>query len=315
MTDQIAKIDEIAKVDKSVCLRLKEPLIPGIRWKICKARFCDLVDEYNQISNADKTRDTDTDDKIKAIIGHVLEQRLTFEHVHSLSALITLLLPQVVLRIRAEELVGDLRAAKFPAAGDMWYEMVLKDWDNFNEQEKRHRLVELQTKKRNFLLINRVGERLKTRLAVRAFGVMSLIVLSGVILWFTKSNWMIIAGVVGAIGGLISVLQRTYTTPSYELGRTAIDEIPSTLTVVLAPFFGAVGALIIMMGLHSGLSEFTSSTQHSSPDPVSLSVFELKNAADWYKLTLFSLAAGFSERIIPDTLGRLQSRLVQGKSA
>jgi hypothetical protein len=293
---------------KSVCLKIKGPFFPSLGWKVCKDRFCDLVDEYNQLSEDDTMLDQAADTKIKAIISHAQGNRLSFEDVNSLSALVIRLLPEKNLRIRAEELVADLRAEKFPAAGNPWYEMVLKDWDNLSPQERRYRLVELQTKKRNLSLNSRAGECLKKRLVLKSFIVMGVMLISGILLWITtgpetEHRWMIISGIAGAIGGLISVLHRTCTTPSFELGKTLLDEIPSTLTVYFSPFFGVVGAWIIIMGLQSGLSEFATLTQQN-PAPAAV-----------YKLILFSLAAGFSERIIPDTLGKLQARLAAQDSS
>jgi hypothetical protein len=121
---------------------------------------------------------------------------------------------------------------------------------------------------------------------------------------------------VGMFGGAFSTLQRIQkfkTGGSYE--AAALNQLGNRLTIVLAPAIGGVGAIILYVMLAAGVlggslfPELSSRTFGNFSDALEdLFKLHIANSADAAKLYFFCFLAGFSERLVPDVLNRLEAR-------
>jgi hypothetical protein len=115
----------------------------------------------------------------------------------------------------------------------------------------------------------------------------------------TRIGWLMpLAAFFGSVGGLVSVMQRIKRSQSSDV--KSLEILPSW-PMALAPLIGAVGGLLICLLFRSGLlsgslfPNFSSTVQADLSDP------------DFFKLMIWAFVAGFSEKLVPDTLDWLAS--------
>ena len=118
-------------------------------------------------------------------------------------------------------------------------------------------------------------------------------------LFGTRSEWLLpLAAFFGSVGGLVSVMQRIKRSDSTDV--KSLEILPSW-PLALAPIMGALGGLLICLLFRSELikgslfPDFSSTIQADLKDP------------DFFKLMVWAFIAGFSEKLVPDTLDWLAS--------
>ena len=123
----------------------------------------------------------------------------------------------------------------------------------------------------------------------------------------------------GATGGLVSMQRRLQSLPTHGESLGDLVELSSGMTIKLAPVIGGVFAIVLFLIFSSGLASgvlFPAMNLSSSPAGFIdfTNHLQMKGAAEWGKLLVWSFIAGFAERFVPDTLDRLIARGAKDKS-
>ena len=121
----------------------------------------------------------------------------------------------------------------------------------------------------------------------------------------------------GWVGGLVSVQQRLQSIPEGDPLFGALQITASKWSIFLAPFLGAIFAILLYLlfvgDLISGqLFPKISTVLTHWPDGLPFPDFASRtgpdHGTDWAKLIVWSFIAGFGERFVPDILNRLIER-------
>jgi len=122
----------------------------------------------------------------------------------------------------------------------------------------------------------------------------------------SRTGWLMpLAAFFGSVGGLVSVMQRIKVAQSADV--KSLELLPSW-PMALAPIVGALGGLLGCLLFESGLlkgSLFPDLNLTAQPD--------LANP-EFFKLMVWAFIAGFSEKLVPDTLDWLASNAVADKN-
>ncbi len=119
---------------------------------------------------------------------------------------------------------------------------------------------------------------------------------------------------VGVIGGFVSIQQRLKNLSNVDLAHLSA----SWVHIVVPPFFGGIFALVLYVLMLSGIVEGALFPIFSIPDfadqPTNddLRRFLLEtypaSGSDFAKLTFWSFAAGFSERLVPNIISQTTNK-------
>lgn len=161
---------------------------------------------------------------------------------------------------------------------------------------------------KNLLIISR-------RLLI--FAAISLLVLAGlfaVTLIVDKFFISWFCFVCGIVGGFVSIQQRLSKIKDEELSLLS----ESWATIMVIPIFGGIFALVLYMSFLSGIlkgdlfPEFSMPTFGKPTTSENLIDFFLKTypeeAVDFAKLAFWSFVAGFSERFVPQIIGKVTAK-------
>jgi hypothetical protein len=123
----------------------------------------------------------------------------------------------------------------------------------------------------------------------------------------------------GATGGLLSLQRRLQSLPSYGESLSDLVELSGRMTVRFTPIIGGVFAIVLFLIFASGLASGTlfpilPNTAKVSDFKAFIEHLQPENTVEWGKLLVWSFAAGFAERLVPDTLDRLIARSEQSKN-
>lgn len=303
--------------------KLKEPSFLLLRnspnWKLLKARFLRIFYEYECLPVQDKAKDPEADRSIKTILANVKERRLELEDLCEFEALLINLLPPSQLEIKADSMIDYFRGLIKETTDDTWKNRIFKDWDKIDELEKRSRVSGFQSERARISIKQWAGEKLKTDAMEHSIVGVLLIVLILILLYNlfpikdrTGALWLYIVAVSGAIGGFVSIFKRIYLMASFELGEAIYPVYPSVISVCLSPAIGALGAIVIYIAMHTGVFNFFSiNFIYSNKYRHLVQIFYATPSciADQSKLILLSMAAGFSERIVPDMLQHIVGQI------
>jgi hypothetical protein len=160
-------------------------------------------------------------------------------------------------------------------------------------------------------------------LFLASFGLIGIITISLLIAYHYDMHLSILAFValVGALGAFFSSLTRLYSLeqlpaallrPDVKLGNWHL-----LMYALIPPIVGAIGAVFFYLCVASGLIE-GSMFQHfvldckaacpnsNSDDLNGLLCYKPANVTDYAKSLVWGFVAGFSERLVPDTLSRFE---------
>jgi hypothetical protein len=268
-------------------------------------------------------------EEVKARVGR---GEASWDDVHKLEVALLELQPFEELARRAWALRVDYRSM----IGDRLFNEYLRslpDGINTNERLLRADLRRVSAELHRYWTIERAeNESRKANLILALLGFFGVLILSlvtpalfilvdgmgtgasaGAIAinsWLREpTEWLFrMAALFGSIGGLVSVMQRIKGAQSADV--KSLELLPAW-PIALAPIMGAVGGLLICLLFESGFLKgslfpaFEPGGQATLADP------------ELYKLLIWAFVAGFSEKLVPDTLDWLASnalpkRLGQG---
>lgn len=169
-------------------------------------------------------------------------------------------------------------------------------------------------------------ERLRRSLTLRCivYVVFYTVLLAGIYVacyWYKAEFFAMIAGVVywGILGGFVSSQRRMQRIPNDGDPLVTVFELDSAgYYLWLSPLLGAVFAIVLSLMFIAGILEgsvfptFYSPTTHHH---AGLTFFTFTwstlpiSGADYARLFVWSFLAGFAERLVPDNLDRLSSKL------
>jgi len=118
----------------------------------------------------------------------------------------------------------------------------------------------------------------------------------------------------GIIGGFVSIQQRLWKIEDEELALLS----ESWATIMVIPIYGGIFALVLYMLFLSGLLEGNLFPDFGIPEfnnpPTTENLRDLftkaypKTASDFAKFAVWSFVAGFSERFVPQIIGKMTSK-------
>jgi hypothetical protein len=273
-----------------------------------------LIAEYQTLLGDLKARNPRAVEMANTVEAHLASGDATWDDVHNLETALLELQPFEELTRRAWSLRADYKAVlgeslfneylrSLPSDIDEDESLLRADLRRVLSEFHRHRTLERaenDARKTN-LTMALLGFACLLLLLVIAPGV--LVLLHGVgagssepsALLGTRIDWLLpVAAFFGSIGGLVSVMQRIKRSESTDV--KSLEILPSW-PMALAPVMGAIGGLLICLLFRSELlkgslfPDFSSTTK----DP------------EFFKLTVWAFVAGFSEKLVPDTLDWLAS--------
>lgn len=177
-------------------------------------------------------------------------------------------------------------------------------------------------------VISPFREEMRTQISIRVGSFLAAMILLAILsIWVSYASQkassattiippIVIASLVGAIGGLFSVQQRIQTTPSE---GDAIGNVMSLhngmFSVYLAPVIGSLSACLFFLMILAGYIQGNLLPDYqawSSPGRTTdlKNFFLLSGPTDgvgYAKMILWSFLAGFAERLVPDVLSRIVS--------
>lgn len=120
----------------------------------------------------------------------------------------------------------------------------------------------------------------------------------------------------GLVGGFVSIQQRTHRISNLELRHLS----ESWAGILLIPIYGGIFALVIHVIFVGGIISGQLFPNYSIPsfaEPASLANFKAffqntlpKTGQDTAKMLFWAFCAGFSERLVPQIIQNVQSRLI-----
>ena len=171
-------------------------------------------------------------------------------------------------------------------------------------------------------------ERMRKALTQQCMGwiICYSVVLVGALIWLYRCNFDFVAMLCcviywGIIGGFVSSQRRMQSLPSDGDPIISVFGLDSAgYYLWLSPLLGAVFAVMLMMMFISGMIEgsvFPRFARHQ-PSPEAMSFFNTlavalpQSRSEYGKLFVWAFLAGFAERLVPDSLDRLSSKLTPG---
>lgn len=302
-------------------------------WKssIQKAMIAELSalrDEYISLRPSDKERHPEASEELKRIFSCIdlgsrgKRSKISHLMIRSASRLLIDLLPDDKLDLRIAQIrkhIDDL--PKSDVLSENFKDKMAKV-SSLNPHEKRAVAGELQ-RVRSSASISRINADVFKATVVNASLLSAfffMIIMALIVIFLAKacqSHLMLFpfAAIFGAFGAWISTTTRLRDANPYELARVAELDTVNTSTIWISPVFGAIGAVLVYGGINAGLVQIPlfqqlndSSVAVCEPGALN-SVFIIfshfsnkQNIGSTFLLALISLAAGWSERLVPDML-------------
>jgi len=112
-----------------------------------------------------------------------------------------------------------------------------------------------------------------------------------------------LAGIAGATGGVMSVIQRIQAgTPESDPATDLLALSQAETAVYFAPIEGLIFAIVLSLCFAGGVVKGTIFPELTGQSEWFLTLFDGKNLAIWL---VWAFIAGFLERLVPDTLDSL----------
>jgi hypothetical protein len=283
------------------------------------SRFHVLRTEYDCLDSEARAQNKSADDEIQKLIksvegnGERKPQLPTPDLLRAFARFLVELYPYDRLNGRATEIIDNLRELTGETRSRWWNRQHPDRMASWSVAQQRAFLQELQRKRANITIEFSSGELLRSNM-LKGSNVAALITTTVVgaiagIMIQRCSNLSVyaIAGVCGAFGAWISVAKRIQGADVWGLARRAELHDQRTSLVWLSPVFGVIGAILVVLSIKT---KFIGGT--TAPDLALFASGEASgnscdfgsgsNAAIVAFVVLVSLAAGWSERLVPDLL-------------
>lgn len=289
-----------------------------------------LRDEYLALEPPARDRNASAKAEIEAIFERVLvappvaAELVTRNDLWTVSRLLLVLLPSDQIALR----VAQIRKSIIDLAGDKVIPDALqKKTDTIQdalEDERRQIAGELQRLRASTTIDYMQAEAFRASVLAWSFtaaafcmAINSLVFVAFGYYCLWNLAYAPLAAAFGALGACISVALRIRDTEPFVLARNSESNTISRLSIWVSPIIGAIGAVLLVGAIGSGLITSQLATGLSFPStcpstdcPNGWSSFHgmLKQltSADATRFTVFacllSVAAGWSERLVPDLL-------------
>jgi hypothetical protein len=273
--------------------------------------------EYQTLSGDLNARNPRAVEMANTVEAHIASGDASWDDVHNLETALLELQPFEELARRAWSLRADYKAVIGEPSFNEYLRSLSSEIDedeSLLRADLRRVLAELH---RHRTLQRAENDARKTNLTKALWGFATPLLLSvgaaGVLILLhgicagslepsslvgTRSEWLLpVAAFFGSVGGLVSVMQRIKRSESTDV--KSLEILPSW-PMALAPIMGAVGGLLVCLLFRSELLKGSLFPDLSSIQP------DLKDP-DFFKLMVWAFVAGFSEKLVPDTLDWLAS--------
>jgi len=299
-----------------------------------EAELSALRDEYLALTVEDKARHPQSDKQLTEVFESLgtedskARKKITDFQIRTASRLLIEVisdekLPFRVMQIRKhiEELpMSNVLAKDFASALDQFRSMDLK--------ERRAAAAELQRVRASASIARINADVFKAKVHNASLFAAFLIVstLAGIMVTLTYACEVQLAlfpfaALFGALGAWISTTSRLRDANPYDLAQVAELDTLNTSSIWISPLFGAIGAILLYGALKTGVigSSMLPRIDLTSVNgcvpwarDASLTTFRLltsdKHIGSVFILALISLAAGWSERLVPDMLETVSAK-------
>lgn len=320
-----------ARMAKQLWTDRTASLVKAMRSRLCgwverdqsflAARFSLLETEYLALSEADLSKYPRERDAIDKLIDAVGQKEPTRNQVRRMSRLLVAVLPDKRLPFK---LVGlNEEESQLRRRLGLTFKPVVRD-----EQKARplRETVEALQEDVNLLSL-RLHETDRFRgwviaISIRywLYALLVVATIFGVLAEASSDGprcvgfLVAFAFVLGATGGLLSIVERTYRTPLHELVATAMVERPQKQTLMLSILLGGgMGVVAYLVGMSElfGKDFFDFrclSVQSGETRTTPVTMFGETGAGSTFRMMAFCTIAGFAERWVPDLLNRAGNR-------
>lgn len=281
-----------------------------------------IRDEYTALTSADRTRNSEADSALSALFKETLDDskaKISRDQVRTAARVILTLLPNDHLPVRVQTItkaITDLVGQNAIAAS---VSRKIGDVDALPENERRALAGELQRIRASASIEFMNAELFRTRVLTDSliFTILCMLIL-GVCSYAlaaagcTELTLVPVAAFFGALGAWISVASRIRDADPLALSRHAELSDTPTSSVWLSPVFGGIGAILLFGCIKAKIIAGTFSTNFGmsagecvASEDASTVFAQLtsdENIGFTVTIALLSLAAGWSERFVPDLL-------------
>jgi hypothetical protein len=295
-----------------------------------------LANEYHSLSTQDRSKNSEAAAAIQAVIARLdpgdssasKRPKLSRDDARTVARLLVELYPPEQLGPRAQQIAHGLRdffgeQAISPAIAEK-----LANIDALPESDRRAIVRELERRRASFSVDFKTSEVFRADVLRLSLYAATFCLAAGVVAFALLAARCAhelaifpIAGVFGAFGAWISVAARIRDAEPVGLARHAeLNEAP-TSSVWLSPVFGAIGAILIVGAMKTKIlggdlapdfSKLAVRDCNSAGRDAILNVLTAFTSTESFgivfALALVALAAGWTERLVPDLLEWVSKR-------
>ena len=284
-----------------------------------------------------------TDARVKEFDSELKDTKLSWSRIYRLEKMIAPLLTGSILRSETDARILDAESLRLDGAATLrkTFDELAKDNDVAMRAHYLRVLRELHWHLANTRLNKDVQSKAAVRLLVFAIAIAALIVAGSYFFPFYGSEGNLtpksidevnsalrqniyvglltasIFGVIGAFFSRLSSFQTKYST----LSSDDISSVFRPRILALRLAYGMFGSIILYFAIRGGLlggSLFPNLDQlvfsSSQPRTNAMATYQSTGLGEYAKLAVWSVIGGFSERLVPDTLEKLENQATKQPS-